>query len=153
MKVFLRDSFRYESSPIDFQTVSVTVPKARRVSLPQRPPAAGRVRVPAGSRKSLLGRISLNRNDHSVHIGTSRIRLTPKQFALLRTLARKPGRVYARTELLTEVWGKEGRISVRTVDAHMMMLRKKLARSRKSVCQIQTVWCIGYKLKLRKHPK
>lgn len=69
--------------------------------------------------------------------------LTPKEFALLFTMAQKPKQVFSREQLLEQVWGYEYYGEERTVDAHIKKLRQKLEKVGPQV--IQTVWGIGYK--------
>jgi DNA-binding response OmpR family regulator len=79
------------------------------------------------------------------------VHLTPKEFSLLLTLATQPGMVFHRRDLLLRVWGADISVELRTVDAHMMKLRKKLAANSVRAPSIETVWGIGYRLKLS-HP-
>lgn len=69
--------------------------------------------------------------------------LTPKEFDLLYTLARKPRQVFSREQLLEQVWGYEYFGEERTVDAHIKKLRQKLEKVGAKV--IQTVWGVGYR--------
>lgn len=54
------------------------------------------------------------------------ISLTARQFELLMYLIRKKGQVVSREELFREVWGYEDNLSTRTIDSHILILRKKL---------------------------
>ncbi|MCI1284165.1 response regulator transcription factor [Lacticaseibacillus songhuajiangensis] len=69
--------------------------------------------------------------------------LTPKEFDLLRTLARNPKQVFSREQLLQLVWEYEYYGDERTVDAHIKKLRQKIEKAGPQV--IQTVWGVGYK--------
>jgi len=69
--------------------------------------------------------------------------LRTKEFDLLLTLARHPGIVLSREQLLDQVWGYDYVGGTRTVDVHVSGLRQKLSGSR---VHIETVWGIGYKL-------
>lgn len=71
------------------------------------------------------------------------IELTPKEYDLLMTLVRNPGRTFSRSELLDSVWGYHFAGDTRTVDTHIQRLRKKLDASK----YITTVFGIGYKFK------
>jgi len=68
--------------------------------------------------------------------------LTPREFELLALLVRNPGRAFARDYLMEKVWGYEAGGSDRTVDTHVLRLRKKLGQSGE---RIETVWGIGYR--------
>lgn len=69
--------------------------------------------------------------------------LTPKEFDLLYTLAKKPRQVFSREKLLELVWDYQYFGDERTVDAHIKKLRQKMERVGPQV--IQTVWGVGYK--------
>jgi DNA-binding response OmpR family regulator len=69
--------------------------------------------------------------------------LTPREFDLLAFLARYPGRVLSREELLRKVWGYDYLGETRTVDVHIRRLRVKLGETSRV---IETVTGAGYKL-------
>ena len=82
----------------------------------------------------------------SVTRGEEAIDLTPTEFAILATLATKPGRVYSRAQLLEA--SQEGEIYEgfeRTVDAHIKNLRAKLGENTKQPKYIETVFGVGYR--------
>jgi two-component system alkaline phosphatase synthesis response regulator PhoP len=72
----------------------------------------------------------------------SEVRLTRKEFALLSALARRPGKVATRTQLLDEVWGQQYYGDTRTLDVHIRRLRAKLGPC--GDC-IETVVGVGYR--------
>jgi two-component system, OmpR family, response regulator ResD len=86
---------------------------------------------------------------HEVRWGDGRIQLRPKEFDLLVMLARHPGRVFQRGELLDLVWGYDFPGYTRTVDVHVQQLREKLSQGGVSDPTIATVWGVGYKLELQ----
>jgi DNA-binding response OmpR family regulator len=88
-------------------------------------------------------RIDLAR--HEVQLRGAGVRLTPKEFKLLETLARAPGRAFSRLELLEKVFGYDYEGLERTVDVHVMNLRKKLAPDPSYPNHVQTVFGVGYK--------
>lgn len=69
--------------------------------------------------------------------------LTPKEFDLLRTLAKNPKQVFSREQLLELVWDYQYYGDERTVDAHIKKLRQKIEKVGSQI--IQTVWGVGYK--------
>ena len=69
--------------------------------------------------------------------------LAKKEFELLYLLAKKPGRVFLRNEILSEVWGNEVIVGDRTIDVHIRKIRQKLG-----VDCITTVKGVGYKFEL-----
>jgi DNA-binding response OmpR family regulator len=70
------------------------------------------------------------------------IRLTPKEFELLRHLVERAGRVLTRERLLERVWGHDANVEVRSVDAHIRRLRGKLGPGRD---HIETLVGLGYR--------
>lgn len=69
--------------------------------------------------------------------------LAKKEFELLYLLATKPGRVFLRNEILSQVWGAEVIVGDRTIDVHIRKIRQKLG-----VDCITTVKGVGYKFDL-----
>jgi DNA-binding response OmpR family regulator len=74
------------------------------------------------------------------------VRLTPKEFKLLSVLASAPGRAFSRTELLAKVFGYDYDGLERTLDVHVMNLRKKLELDTTRPAYIVTVYGLGYRL-------
>jgi DNA-binding response OmpR family regulator len=92
------------------------------------------------------GVIHLDAADTRIDLTTRRvtragkaIHLTPTEFDLLSFLARRPGQVFTREQLLAEVWGYRDGSGARTVDSHVRALRRKLGSD-----VIRTVHGVGY---------
>jgi DNA-binding response OmpR family regulator len=101
-----------------------------------------RARPDRGPAAIEIGALRIDPAAREVAIGARRLALTPREFDLLAFLARHPGRVLAREELLRKVWGYDYVGETRTVDVHVRRLRMKLgARQR----LIETVTGAGYK--------
>ncbi len=98
-----------------------------------------------------LGDLVVDFVAHETLLGKTPVRLTPKEFKLLETLAREPGRAFSRAELVTRVFGLDYEGFERTIDVHMMNLRKKIEPSPDQPIYLQTVYGVGYKL--RKEPE
>jgi DNA-binding response OmpR family regulator len=79
--------------------------------------------------------------------GEETVSLTPQEFKLLKYFSQHPGRVISRDELLNEVWGYNSYPSTRTVDAHVLNLRRKLERDPASPAHFMTVHRAGYKFR------
>ena len=94
------------------------------------------------------GKLEVDLERHEVRHGTSKVQLRPKEFDLLALLARHPGRVFQRSELLDLVWGYDFPGYTRTVDVHVQQVREKLAGAEIKDPSIQTVWGVGYRLEL-----
>ena len=82
---------------------------------------------------------------HEARVRGEPLRLTPKEFKLLETLVKQPGRAWSRLELLERVFGFDYEGFERTVDVHIMNLRKKIERDPAQPEYIQTVYGVGYK--------
>jgi two-component system, OmpR family, alkaline phosphatase synthesis response regulator PhoP len=80
-----------------------------------------------------------------VTVGDRRVELTATEFALLETLAREPGRVFSRGQLLDAVHGVSFESYERAVDAHVKNLRKKIEPEPGPPRYIQTVHGVGYR--------
>ncbi len=94
------------------------------------------------------GKLEVDLERHEVRHGQAKVQLRPKEFDLLTLLARHPGRVFQRSELLDFVWGYDFPGYTRTVDVHIQQLREKLATAGITEPSIQTVWGVGYRLEL-----
>ena len=94
------------------------------------------------------GKLEVDLERHEVRYGEARVQLRPKEFDLLALLARYPGRVFQRSELLDLVWGYDFPGYTRTVDVHVQQLREKLAAGGVADPSVQTVWGVGYKMEL-----
>ncbi len=94
------------------------------------------------------GGLEVDLERHEVRCDAARLQLRPKEFDLLALLARHPGRVFPRNELLERVWGYDFPGYTRTVDVHVQQVREKLAAAGIQEPAIQTVWGVGYKLEL-----
>ena len=90
-----------------------------------------------------IGDILIDPKRREVRIGGQPVEIRTQEFDLLYTLARNPGIVLSRDQLLDQAWGYDYFGNTRTVDVHIGHLRKKLSGS--SV-KIETVTKIGYKL-------
>ena len=114
--------------------------------------------------KALLRRAGPSRGEGVVEVGglkvdalareavwkANRLTLTPREFDLLSFLARHPGRVMTREELLRKVWGYDYVGDPRTVDVHVRRLRVKLGPGDSL---IETVTGAGYKLVAPRAPR
>ena len=84
-------------------------------------------------------KLRLDLDGFGVFWGSAEIELTRTEFGILRTLARRPGKVYARSELMGD-----GIVSDRTIDSHVRHIREKFEAV--GADPIETVHGIGYKL-------
>ncbi len=84
---------------------------------------------------------------HEVRLHGQLVNLTPTEFKLLETLVREPGRVFSRLELVKRVFGLDYEGFERTVDVHIMNLRKKIEAHPNEPAYLQTVYDVGYKFR------
>jgi two-component system, OmpR family, phosphate regulon response regulator PhoB len=89
------------------------------------------------------GEITLDTQRHKVMVGPSEVSLGPTEFKLLRTLMAYPGRVFSRQQLLDTVWGDSVIVEERTVDVHVLRLRKALNPFGQEEA-VRTVRGVGY---------
>ena len=113
-----------------------------RSPLPTDAPPREPARQLAGFRPRLL-----LHEDHDLCPGCGEpLALTAREFDLLLYFARRPGRVFSRSDLLDRVWGYGHDGYEHTVNSHINRLRAKLERNPRRPDYIKTVWGVGYKL-------
>ena len=78
--------------------------------------------------------------------GSTPITLTTTEFAIFSTMARQPGRVFTRAQLLDAVRGIETEAFERAIDAHVKNIRRKLERDSRKPRYVLTVYGVGYKV-------
>ena len=88
--------------------------------------------------------IHIDLTSHRVSIGGEAINIGPTEYRLLELLMRNPDRVFERDQLLDRVWGRSSYIETRTVDVHILRLRKIL-KPYGLDSTIQTVRSVGYR--------
>lgn len=92
-----------------------------------------------------LGELVIDVIRHEARVDGEPVHLTPKEFKLLEIMARNPGRVFSRLELLEHAFGFDYGGFERTVDVHIMNLRKKIEADPSQPMYIQTIYGLGYK--------
>jgi DNA-binding response OmpR family regulator len=73
------------------------------------------------------------------------VELTPREWALLETLAAHPFRAFSRAELLARAFPDERDVLERTVDAHVMNLRRRIEPDPAKPKRLVTVFGVGYR--------
>ena len=102
------------------------------------------VEVPAETTPLRFKDLVINPGRHEVLLAGRPLDLTVTEFHLLHLLARRPGWVFTRSQIVKEVHGEDFAVTERSVDVHVVGLRKKLGAFGKS---LETVRGIGYRLK------
>jgi len=82
-----------------------------------------------------------------VTAGRREVELTPTEFQLLAALAREPGRVFTRSQLLDAVHGVAFESYERAIDAHVKNIRRKLEPDQREPYYVQTVHGVGYRFR------
>jgi len=94
-----------------------------------------------------VGAIEVDLDGRRVSLGGHQIDLTQREFDLAVVFLRNVGRVLAREELLSNVWGRDNDgVDTRTVDTHSSRLRKKLGLAGESGLMLTSVYGQGYRL-------
>ena len=88
--------------------------------------------------------LEVNCQSRTVQLGNRAIRLTAKEFDLLKLLITHRGKVYNREELLETVWKYHYMGDMKTVDVHIRRLREKIERDNSNPEFILTKWGVGY---------
>ena len=91
------------------------------------------------------GRLSMNLATHEASFDGRPLNLTSVEFKLLGLLAKEPGRVFSRASLIEEALGYDFEGFDRTVDVHILNLRRKLESDPSHPDHIKTVYGVGYK--------
>jgi DNA-binding response OmpR family regulator len=110
-------------------------------------------RTPSGTldaRPIRVGRLTIDPARREVKVGAKPVDLTPREFRLLEVFARAPGRAFTREELVERAFGPDYEALDRTIDAHVMNLRRKIEPDPTDPIYIQTVFGIGYRFSGRR---
>ncbi|MFF3393863.1 response regulator transcription factor [Streptomyces sp. NPDC002669] len=101
---------------------------------------------PVADRVLRVGALAVDPDRHEVSVGDLAVECTPGEFRILAAMAAEPDRVFTRQRLLEELHGFDRYVSFRTVDVHIMNLRKKLEPAPRRPVRLLTVFGVGYKL-------
>jgi DNA-binding response OmpR family regulator len=93
----------------------------------------------------VYGDLRIDPSTRTVQVGERPVELTSKEFDLLLFLARHPGQVFTRAQLLDKVWGYEFFGDASTVTVHVRRLREKIEANPAEPRYLATVWGVGYK--------
>jgi len=89
--------------------------------------------------------LSIDESKRQVFLDGKAIELTTTEFDLLLFMARKPGLVFSRSQLLDSVWGYQHGGYEHTVNSHVNRLRNKLEQDPSNPKYVLTIWGVGYK--------
>jgi DNA-binding response OmpR family regulator len=133
LRGFERGCDDYVCKPFSYPELRARVEALLRRSEVRRRP--GRTRV---------GDLEIDAASRVVRLRGAPVALSQKEFALVRTLASEPTRVFTKDELLRSIWGFRTLGSTRTLDSHACRLRHKLGRFGDRF--VVNVWGVGYRL-------
>jgi len=92
-----------------------------------------------------VGRLRLDLRRYQAHWTGNPLPLTVTEFTLLHALARHPGHVKTRAQLLQEGYPDDAYVSDRTIDSHIKRLRRKLTEADPAFDAVETVYGLGYR--------
>ncbi len=98
-----------------------------------------------GGESVTVGDLSIDIPKRRVEVAGEVVELTTTEFDLLLTMARQPGRIYTRAQLLDAMHGVSFESYERSVDAHIKNLRRKIEPDPKRPARVLTVYGVGYK--------
>ena len=103
-------------------------------------------RLPGGRGPSEIknGRLTVDFGRHQAFLDSTSLNLTPTEFKLMGILAREPGRVFSRAEIIDKALGYDFEGFDRTIDVHILNLRRKLEADPDHPKYIKTVYGVGY---------
>ncbi|NUO58301.1 MAG: response regulator transcription factor [Hamadaea sp.] len=93
-----------------------------------------------------VGELTVDPGRFEVRVGDRPIGLTAKEFGILQVLAAEPGRVFTRAQIIDRAFGFDHYVEERTVDAHVMNLRRKIEDDPAAPRYVQTVYGRGYRI-------
>jgi DNA-binding response OmpR family regulator len=103
-------------------------------------------RVAASAGPIVVGDILIDLASHQLTRNGEPVDCTPGEFSLLVAMAAQPGRAFTRRQILEQIHGDGRFITERSVDAHIMNLRRKIEPDPRHPTRIQTVFGVGYRL-------
>lgn len=102
------------------------------------------ISIPDYKDERVFGNLTIITSSHRVLVNNREISLTPTEYKLLDKLSAKPEQVYSREQLLESVFPDEDILDMRTIDAHISRLRRKINKGTETSF-IQTVYGFGYR--------
>ena len=94
----------------------------------------------------VIGPLAVDPVRHRVTLDGREIECTPGEFAILAAMAREPDRLFTRAQLLAHSRGLDRSSTERTIDVHVLNLRRKIERDPRHPVHLITVYGVGYRL-------
>lgn len=101
---------------------------------------------PAAQEQIIIGDLEIDLGKHEVRKTGEPVPLTPTEFKILEAMAKSPGRVFTRLQLIDYVQGYSFEGYERTIDAHIKNLRQKIEDNPRSPSYVVTVFGVGYRM-------
>ncbi len=133
----------YITKPFSLREFRSRVKAALRRAGMSRPAEA----MPDGDEPLAVHELEIEPAKRAVRVRGEAVQLTFVEFEILDALARNPGRVFTRDNLLTRIWGDSAYRDPRTIDVHIRHLREKLERDAKDPEYLFTVRGVGYRFR------
>ena len=131
----------YITKPFELRELAARInAKLRRQRTTQAQVRPGRLKFPG---------LVVDIGRHEVLRDGQQVNLTPTEFDLLALLSASPGRVISRSEMIQKVWGQGADLDLRSVDAHVYRLRRKIEPDGPRPTYIHAVPGIGYRFERR----
>jgi len=131
----------YITKPFELRELAARInAKLRRQRTTQAQVRPGRLKFPG---------LVVDIGRHEVLRDGQAVNLTPTEFDLLALLSASPGRVISRSEMIQKVWGQGADLDLRSVDAHVYRLRRKIEPDGPRPTYIHAVPGIGYRFERR----
>jgi DNA-binding response OmpR family regulator len=99
-----------------------------------------------GPEKITYGALTIDFLKHEAYLADKPLNLTPIEFKILGALAKEPGRVFSRAQIIENALGQDFESFDRTIDVHILKLRRKLEPNSRHPRYIRTIYGAGYKL-------
>ncbi|WP_336634182.1 response regulator transcription factor [Lysinibacillus fusiformis] len=93
-----------------------------------------------------IGDLRINTATHEVLVNNEKVKLTPREFAILELLSSNPGIVMNAEQIYERVWKEEAFQSENTVMVHIRKIRERIETNPRNPQYIKTVWGVGYKV-------
>ncbi len=101
-----------------------------------------------GEHKLSFKDIEMDQETYEVRVGNEPVTLSKHEFDILMLLIENPRRVFTKNKIYETVWGEEYFSDDNTINVHISRIRSKLAKANPAEDYIQTVWGIGFKMKI-----
>jgi two-component system OmpR family response regulator len=135
----------YVVKPFSPRELVARVRAVLRRAAPGEPAPPRAASVGAAATELRVGPLRLDLDGWRASWGGREVVLTATEFGILRTLARHPGKVFSRNELMDGAYAEANVVSDRTIDSHVRRVRQKFAEAGGD--PVETVHGVGYKLK------